>query len=178
MWQIEYFYIFANFLFYESVNIRGENLFYLPTSLGKQGNAGFGLCDVQRKQWTTQRCPKGIQLSPLIFSRRKSDRPNAGQYFIESLSFQSTLPSPPPSHISPLPHFANNRHAAKPVDPPNWRSRQRAASTSTESNRTGGTSVLRPATLRPVPVTALSSSEGGFGCLPRMSAQPAAHFDL
>lgn len=41
-----------------------------------------------------------------------------------------------------------------------------------------GTSVLRPANSPPRSLLDARPLEGGFGCLPRMSAQPAVHFDL
>lgn len=44
---------------------------------------------------------------------------------------------------------ANNRHSANPSTP-NWRSCQRAASTSTESNRTGNKRFTRPASPPPL----------------------------
>lgn len=91
--------------------------------------------------------PREIQLSPLIFFPDVSPIGQTSANISANLSYSFnplSLPPPPPSaprwHIAlRLPHFANNRHTAKPVDPSiDVRVNERRPRQQRESNRTGG----------------------------------------
>lgn len=115
----------------------------------------FRLHSTQRiwKQRMTQCCPKGIQLSSLIFfldvpKSRSVRRQPEFRRISPTFSIRS-LPHLPLPHIS-LRHrclISQTTVTLQNPSTPNWRSRQRAASTSTESNRTGGQAFYAPSPL-------------------------------
>lgn len=115
------------------------------------------------------------------YSSQVRSRPFVDQNFTSS--FNPDLPPPSPPIPVPLRHLVSQTpvtlQTRRPPIDVRVNERRPRQQRVTEPGGQAFCSPSSPFFPRSAPdMTTLSSSEGGFGCLPRMSAQPAAHFDL